>query len=84
MCVGEADNDISILCAGQVTKNVWMDGSAEPRYQMGHMKHETKQNILRHIQTKECVCICETSELAETQLSGQTETKWLVARQVIQ
>ena len=58
MCIGEAGNGISILCAGQATKNV-LDGSAEPRYQMRHMKHKTKQNILRHIQTKECVYICE-------------------------
>ena len=84
VCVGEVGNAISILCTGNATKNVLMDGSAEPRYQMGHMKHETKQNIFRHIQTKECVCICEASELAERQLSAQTETKWLVARQVIQ
>ena len=48
MCVGEADNDISILCAGQVTKNVWMDGSAEPRYQMGHMKqNKTYSDIFK-------------------------------------
>ena len=42
----------------------WM---AEPRYQMGHMKHETEQNIFRHIQTKEWVYICEASELTERQ-----------------
>ena len=42
VCVGKAGNAINILCAGQATKNVSMDGSAEPHYQMGHMKHETK------------------------------------------
>ena len=83
MCVGEVGNAISILCNGHATKNVLMDGSAEPRYQMGHMKHETKQNIFRHIHTKECVYICETSELAERRLCAQTETKWLVGRQVM-
>ena len=54
MCVGEAGNAISMLCAGQATKNVLMDGSDKPRYQMGHMKHETKGNIFQHIQN---VCI---------------------------
>ena len=29
ICVGEAGNAISKLCAGQVTKNVLVDGSAE-------------------------------------------------------
>ena len=47
MCVGEAGNTISLLCAGQATKNIVMDGSAEPRYKMGHIKHETKQNLFR-------------------------------------
>ena len=49
----------------------------------GHTKHKAKRNIFRHIQTKN-VYICETSELAERQLYAQTETKWLVARQVMQ
>ena len=84
MCVGEAGNAISILCDGQATKSMLVDGSAEPRYQMGHMKRETKQNIFRYIQTKDCVYIYEASELAERQLCAQTETKWLVARQVMQ
>ena len=83
MCDGEAGNAISILFAGRASKNVLMDGSAEPRYQIGHVKHETKRNIFRHIQTKECVYICETSELAERRLCAQTETKWLVGRQVM-
>ena len=40
MCVGEAGNAISLLCAGQVTKNVLVvDGFAEPCCQMG--AHET-------------------------------------------
>ena len=67
MCVGEAGNAISIFCNGLATKNMLVDGSAEPRYQMGHMKHETEQNIFRHIQTKEWVYICEASELTERQ-----------------
>ena len=74
MCAGEAGNAISILCTGQGTKNV-LNGSAEPRYQMGHMKHKTKRNIFRHVQTKECVYIFETIELAERRLCTQTETK---------
>ena len=49
----------------------------------GRTKHKTKRNIFRHIQTKN-VYIFETSELAERQLYAQTETKWLVARQVMQ
>ena len=84
MCVGEADNAISILCADQITKNILMNGFAEPRYQMGHMKRETKRNIFRHIQTKKCVNICETIEPAERRLCAQTEKKWLMARQVMQ
>ena len=39
---------------------------------------------MKHIQTKECACMCETSELAERQLCAQTETKWLMVRQVMQ
>ena len=83
MCVGEADNAISTLCPGQATKNMLMDGSAEPRYQMALIKHEIKRNIFRHIQTKECVYICETSDLAERQLRAQNESKWPVERQVM-
>ena len=30
MCVGEVGNAISKLCAGQATKNVLVNGSAEP------------------------------------------------------
>ena len=44
MCVGEAGNTICVLCPGQATKNVVMDGSAEPCYKM---KHETKRNVFR-------------------------------------
>ena len=84
MCVGDAGNAISILCGNQVTKNRLVDGSAKPCCQMRFMKHEMKEKIFRHIQSKECVYICETSELAERQLFAQTETKWLVARQVMQ
>ena len=51
-----------------------MDGSAEPCYQMGHMKHETKRNEFRYIQTK---------ELAQRPLFAETERKWLLARQVM-
>ena len=54
----------SVFCADQVTKNV-LDGSAGPHKQMGQMKYKTKRNIFRHIQTKECVHVCESSELAE-------------------
>ena len=50
---------------------------------MGHMKHKTKQNIFRHIQTEETVYVCEVSELAERRLCAQTETKQLEARQVM-
>ena len=82
MCAGQAGNAISILCTGQGTKNV-LNGSAEPRYQMGHMKHKTKRNIFRHIQTEETVYVCEVSELAERRLCAQTETKQLEARQVM-
>ena len=54
----------SVFCAYQVTKNV-LDGSAGPHKQMGQMKYKTKRNIFRHIQTKECVHVCKSSELAE-------------------
>ena len=84
MCVGETGNTFTILCTGQATKNMLVDGSAEPCYQMGHIKYETKRNTFRHIQTKECVFICETRELAERQLCAQAETKWLVVRLVMQ
>ena len=47
-CVGKAGNAINILCVGHATKNVLMDGSSEPRYQMGHMKHETKRDPTPH------------------------------------
>ena len=50
---------------------------------MGHMKHKTKRNIFRHIQTEETVYVCEVSELAERRLCAQTETKQLEARQVM-
>ena len=74
MCVGEAGNVISVLCDGQATKNVLMNGSTEPSYQMGHMKHETKRNEFIHIPTK---------ELAQRRLFAETEQKWLLARQVM-
>ena len=32
MCADKADNAISKLCADQATKNVLVDGSAEPCY----------------------------------------------------
>ena len=60
-----------------------MDGSAETHNQMGHMKHDTKRNILRYIPTKEFVYICGKNEMAERRLRAQTETKRLVARQVM-
>ena len=55
VCVGKAGNAISILRAGQATKNVSMDGSAEPHYEMGHMKHETKSNIFKLKNVRVCV-----------------------------
>ena len=67
MCVGEEGNVISLLCAGQAIKNVLMDGSADPCYQMGHMKHETKRNEFRHIQTKE---LDQRRLFAETEKNG--------------
>ena len=73
--VGETDLTISELCAGQATKIV-LDGSAEPCKQMDHMKHKKKQNIFRHIQTKECVYVCETSELAESVLKLKQNGWW--------
>ena len=79
---GETSNANSLLCVDQATKNV-LDGSADPRKQMGHMKHKTKRNIFRHIQTKECVYVCETRDLAERRLCAQSETKRLVARHVL-
>ena len=49
MCVGEAVNAISLLCTGQVTKNVLVvDGSAEPCCQIG--AHETS-NKTKLVQT---------------------------------
>ena len=50
---------------------------------MRHMKENTKRNIFIHIQTEESVYVCETSELAERRLCAQTETKRLVARQIM-
>ena len=47
MCVGEARNKISVLCPGKATKNFVMDGSAEPRQKMAHIKNERKRNVFR-------------------------------------
>ena len=49
---------------------------------MGHIKHKKKQNIFRHIQTKECVYVCETSELAESVLKLK-QNGWCEAGNVI-
>ena len=49
---------------------------------MGHMKHKKKRNIFRHIQTKECVYVCETSELAESVLKLK-QNGWCEAGNVI-
>ena len=43
-------------------------------------KNETCSDIFK----LKTVYICETSELAERQLSTQTETKWMVARYIMQ
>ena len=43
-------------------------------------KNETCSDIFK----LKNVYICETSELAERQLSTQTETKWMVARYIMQ
>ena len=44
------------------------------------LRHETCSDIFK----LKNVCIYKTSELAERQLSAQIETKWLVAKQVMQ
>ena len=49
---------------------------------MGHMKHKKKRNMFRHIQTKECVYLCETSELAESVLKLK-QNGWCEAGNVI-
>ena len=49
---------------------------------MGHMKQKKKRNIFRHIQTKECVYVCGTSELAESVLKLK-QNGWCEASTVI-
>ena len=49
---------------------------------MGHMRHKKKRNIFRHIQTKVCVYVRETSELAESVLKLK-QNGWCEARNVI-
>ena len=46
------------------------------------MKHKKKRNIFRHIQTKESVYVCETSELAESVLKPK-QNSWCEAGNVI-
>ena len=46
------------------------------------MKHKKKGNMFRHIQTKECVYVCETSELAESVLKLK-QNGWCEAGNVI-
>ena len=55
ICVCEAGNGNSLLCASHATKNVLVDGSPEPCCLMGQMKHESKQNLFKHTQIKKCV-----------------------------
>ena len=51
---------------------------------MGHMKHKEKQSIFGHIQNKECVYVCETSELAKSVLklkqNGWCETGSVISK----
>ena len=46
------------------------------------MKHKKKQNIFRHIQTKVCVYVRDTSELAESVLKLK-QNGWCEAGNVI-
>ena len=46
------------------------------------MDQAQKRNMFRHIKTEKCVCMYK-SELAERQLSEQTETKRMVTSQVV-
>ena len=46
------------------------------------MKQKKKRNIFRHIQTKECVYVCGTSELAESVLKLK-QNGWCEAGNVI-
>ena len=89
ICVGGGRNAISKLCTINATKNVLVDGSAEPSsrgilvWRRGKwIKHrnETSSDIfkLKNMYTY------EKRELAERQLSAPTATKWLVARQAMQ
>ena len=49
---------------------------------MGHMKHKKNRNMFGHIQTKEYVYVCETSELAECVLKLK-QNSWCEASNVI-
>ena len=49
---------------------------------MGHIRHKKKRNIFRHIQTKVCVYVRETSELAESVLKLK-QNGWCEAGNVI-
>ena len=40
------------------------------------MKHKKKRSIFRRILTKECVYVCETSELAESVLKLKQNGWW--------
>ena len=81
-CVLERQVMQSVYCApARWLKMCWMALlSLANRWGTWNMKqNETYSDI----QTKECVCMCEASELAGRRLCAQTETKWLVARQVM-
>ena len=49
--MGEAGNVISKSCAGQATKNMLMDGSAEPM-EKRQMDEVQKRDMFRRIQNK--------------------------------
>ena len=69
MCVVEAGNAISLLCAGQATKNVLVvDGSVEPCCQIGAHETLNETKLFQTYSNRKNVFLCETSELAERQL----------------
>ena len=76
----------SVYCApARRRKMCWWMALLRLAVRWGHMKHEKKRNLFRHIQIENAY-LSETNELAGKQLCAQTETKakWLVARLVMQ
>ena len=47
----------SVYYASQATKNVRWMALLSPVVKWGHKKHETKRNLLRHIEIKMCFCV---------------------------